>query len=373
MSELEGRILVDMHLSKQGLGANIDSSRPVLASRVFEGRDIQAVLKMVPLIYSLCGQAQSVAAVRAIESAQETPASDDVEKGRELLIRLESLREHLWRIFIDWPQLLGKDSHLALLAPVNQRLTALQKSLNADGVLTLKPGQQDWEPSGVQMEDWAPLNRLISQLMFDPSNDQGQVFPFLLLDQLVEKGWAELGAYSIASLKPLDSTFLATVLRGNKADAFIAQPHWSGQVYETGPFSRMRNHEALQRARQTFGDGVYTRFAARILEVIDQLTEITRLFEGDFKVERLASRGISQVEAVRGLLAHCVDLEGDTVKRYRILAPTEWNFHADGVVKRMLARLESCHEDELIQRVKLLIQAVDPCVGFDVSIKRQAA
>jgi len=65
---------------------------------------------------------------------------------------------------------------------------------------------------------------------------------------------------------------------------------------------------------------------------------------------------------------HMVRLEGEVVRDYRILAPTEWNFHPQGPAAQALARLEAANETDLKAQAELLIAAFDPCVGFEVRV-----
>ena len=81
-----------------------------------------------------------------------------------------------------------------------------------------------------------------------------------------------------------------------------------------------------------------------------------------------AGTGIGQVEAARGHLVHRVVLDDGWVRRYQILAPTEWNFHPAGVVARGLGGLVDSDEPTLRRQAALLINAMDPCVGYDLRV-----
>ncbi len=62
----------------------------------------------------------------------------------------------------------------------------------------------------------------------------------------------------------------------------------------------------------------------------------------------------------RGLLLHWVALEPDgSVADYRVLAPTEWNFHPGGALARTLAALPADAGDA----ARTLAAAFDPCVA----------
>ena len=60
------------------VGAKVLSSRPVLASRVLEGKGIGEALRRVPLLFSICGRAQGVAAAAACEAARGVEADGAV-------------------------------------------------------------------------------------------------------------------------------------------------------------------------------------------------------------------------------------------------------------------------------------------------------
>ncbi|OQW75513.1 MAG: hypothetical protein BVN35_07570 [Proteobacteria bacterium ST_bin11] len=74
--------------------------------------------------------------------------------------------------------------------------------------------------------------------------------------------------------------------------------------------------------------------------------------------------GLAQVQAARGLLIHRLALSQGRVYDYRIVAPTEWNFHPDGVLAQGLKSLQADDADGLRQRAEWLINAVDPCVQY---------
>ncbi|OQX44500.1 MAG: hypothetical protein B0D85_06840, partial [Candidatus Sedimenticola endophacoides] len=77
--------------------------------------------------------------------------------------------------------------------------------------------------------------------------------------------------------------------------------------------------------------------------------------------------GIGHSIAARGQLLHRVKLNGERVAAYQILAPTEWNFHPRGVVARSLAGVAGTRE-QMEQQARLLINAIDLCVSYELSI-----
>jgi Ni,Fe-hydrogenase I large subunit len=72
---------------------------------------------------------------------------------------------------------------------------------------------------------------------------------------------------------------------------------------------------------------------------------------------------IGWVETARGLLVHRVRLDGERIADYRIVAPTEWNFHPEGAFSRGAEALDAADPAALEADVRRLVASLDPCVG----------
>ena len=91
-----------------------------------------------------------------------------------------------------------------------------------------------------------------------------------------------------------------------------------------------------------------------------------------------ANEGLGWCEMARGLLVHWVQLDPQgRIARYRVLAPTEWNLHAQGGAARLLAGLASAASGRVIQggasartfdfaQVRAVAAAYDPCVELHI-------
>jgi Ni,Fe-hydrogenase I large subunit len=66
------------------------------------------------------------------------------------------------------------------------------------------------------------------------------------------------------------------------------------------------------------------------------------------------------------LLLHVVRLRQGKVAEYRIVAPTEWNFHPDGPLAQALSGLAP--GADLAVRAQLVAQSLDPCVAFGIEV-----
>jgi hypothetical protein len=145
---------------------------------------------------------------------------------------------------------------------------------------------------------------------------------------------------------------------------------------ETGPWTRHRLAPAARAA-----DTAWLRFGARLAELVRLAIEPTWLQAGACSTG--PHEAIAWTEMSRGLLLHWVRLRpageaagaatagagsatsGDrVVAAYRVLAPTEWNFHADGALAQWLAGRGAPAPDAAAAR--LAVTALDPCVAFTV-------
>jgi uptake hydrogenase large subunit len=195
-----------------------------------------------------------------------------------------------------------------------------------------------------------------------------------LLARLLEAGHGALGRSRIGALPTLRARDLEHHLGGPApaADAFVARPTWDNLPRETSPLTRQRSASLVHDLLGHFGNGLVTRLAA-------QLTEVARILAADAALNPKAAAadplppgvGLAQVPAARGLLVHRVRLAGDQIADYRILAPTEWNFHPEGVVAAGLAEVWGYAEAaDPRPLARLFITAVDPCVQFDLQVPR---
>ena len=149
--------------------------------------------------------------------------------------------------------------------------------------------------------------------------------------------------------------------------AYARAPHWRGEPAETGPLARMQAHPLVDAVARRFGRSAFARMVAR-------LAELCGFAQGSLPAQgskRLgAGRGIAWVESARGLLLHYAELESGRVRRYGIVAPTEWNFHSRGAFTRGLETTAFASEAAVRRGANLLVQSLDPCTSWHLEIAR---
>jgi Ni,Fe-hydrogenase I large subunit len=78
--------------------------------------------------------------------------------------------------------------------------------------------------------------------------------------------------------------------------------------------------------------------------------------------------GLGTAATARGLLLHQAHVAAGRVVHYRIVAPTEWNFHPDGALPRGLRGRAVADAAAARRDAQLLAQALDPCVACTVEV-----
>src|SRR3954471_5462201 len=91
------------------------SSRMTGIGAMLAGRPMGEALSLVPMLFSLCGMAQGIAAAKACEAAIGITASPAQQAARDLLIMGEMAVSHGWQIAMEWPRLIGDSAEPGLL------------------------------------------------------------------------------------------------------------------------------------------------------------------------------------------------------------------------------------------------------------------
>jgi hypothetical protein len=386
MSDPGGSLDIQLTPSSGGLVCTIASTRPVAAASAFVGRSPHETAARLPLLFSICARAQAGACAGAFEQASGWVASPIIRGRREAAIAAETIREHLWRILLDWPAILGeppgRDDMAAVLALSNRILARLDPAGDLFGVGANSAADH---PLGldVLLTDLTDLltHRVLGvppehflNLIGDPSGFERwcrktETVAARLLRSLLESGEASLGQAPISALPRLSDEDLIARMSAPDWAEFVAHPTWQGQPRETSPFTRVHPLPLIE----AYGPGLLVRLSAQLTEVATGLRLLSRCCAGSASAQpTLASGngvGLGRVFAARGLLAHLVRVEDGRVRDYRILAPTEWNFHPRGVVARALEALPPGPEEQVRRQAELLITAIDPCVAFKLTCK----
>lgn len=390
---IEGKLHIDIYRADGSVSnVAIQSSRPLQAARVFEGKKPDQLHALLPLVYSVCATAQSRAALMASRQALGVDVDEKVDAAEKILVLFETAREHLVRILIDWPQYSGEKSSNPNLAAITRLVPEAKSALfvNADAFsLQAQVSLQRQELESV-------LNTLISLLresvfgclpdnwldnqtlqQFDQWIGTHSTCATCFLEHMMEMNWQQLGRAQPAYLPFLDDNSLHHRLTAIDAESFIAEPTYEGSTCETTSLLRMQSTPLIEALVNEYGNGLLARTTARLVELAgipqrinELLSSISQSKSSNYGLipDAWDGAGIGQVEAARGHLVHRIELKNGRIDRYQILAPTEWNFHPRGIVAQGLQGMDAVDETVLRRQTALLINAVDPCVSYELGV-----
>jgi coenzyme F420-reducing hydrogenase alpha subunit len=384
----QGELSISLVHSNERIYSEITSSRPMQAAKLFVGKTIDQTLQILPLLFNICAQAQAVTFVRAIESAMALPVDNAVEAQREALVTIESLREHSLQILMNWPNHIGEPLNNRKLSDAVQSLNKLIQLLEPRTALRYGATVVE-HPSFQQCALWNYCRALLCNLIFGMPFEQWQqacqvsIMPWAEQEQtqaarfinwLNQQTWKYAGHSSIKLLPEINDVQLVSRL-STEQERFTAQPDWQSTCYEASWFNHQQDNQGIKQLQQQVGNGIYTRSVARLVEIADLMKKLEMFFQSDsvFKkpVSASAVNGLAHTDAARGRLSHYVVIDGGIIEQFFILAPTEWNFHPQGVAADGLNNLNLDDPTSLQLQTDLLIQAIDPCVGYQSHINSE--
>lgn len=353
---LEGEIHIALGAGGSGR-FHILSTRPPLAQRLLAGCTPLTAATRVGLAYTLCGSAQRAACEAACAAAlgeAQTPAQ------APLRILTELVREHVW-------QLLAADgAGPPDPAPlIRLRQTGEDASRLADALSGILNDSLLGEPAGVWLgRDADSLVRWARAGKTRPAQalaqDLAEPLPAAVATPLLPPLWQ----WTREDIQRLASQALA-------APAFCQQPLWQGAPAETGAVARLAGAGPLSSWLKARGRDPAVRWLARL----NELARLPEWLQGEappvLRAWKLGEGlGVAGVETARGLLLHVVRLREGRVADYRILAPTDWNFHPRGPLAEAMQAL--AWDEGTFTRVERLARSLDPCVAFRIELAQDA-
>ncbi len=355
---------------------NLRNTRRNWISMLAPGRNASGLPALVAGLYSLCGRSHQICAGMALAAARGESANAP---GDAQAVQFETASEHVRRIGLEWPALLAGPGRAADAGNANWRASLRQCPLfvpEANPQSPPWPGRMlawlkkewlgmdarqwldRWQSTGPDwLGEWSAqrltgLARLLHDsicLLSFPSDCETSG------PEVMALGWTDDSAHR--SFSDLADRLLAS-------DQFALAPRQSGCAAQTGNWTRHNDPDPLLTQP-------YELLGSRLADLIRLCLPDRAGAGGSGWLARGAiSTGplgaLAWLEMARGLLIHAVRLDPadpDRVLAYQILAPTEWNFHPDGIVAQHLSRMDPAHP-KTDPQVALLMAAYDPCVPF---------
>ena len=359
VASIPAEAIVGQYVLHPGRTPAITGHRPILApgclAGLLQGQDLPRLLRSLGSLFTLCAHAHQQCAQQAYAAAL---AQESGSSPHQNLLWLTT-RDHLRSVALDWPARLMPQQPpdlswlqgcpVALGAAVPQDATVATQQMRA-----LAHWLQTTllhEPLDSWLERCASDQSLLAWCHAQPTRSA----PAQAL--LHAEPLCALPAVALQPLPAGDADALkalANVL-WNDAD-FCQHPTWLGRCAETGPWVRCSHPGGVMRTP-------WTRLASRLRELVElaalaQTGQPASLAHGALTLA--TGCGVAWCEMARGLLLHSVRIDDQgRVQDYRVLAPTEWNFHPEGNLGQAVASLAP--DDRGLAR--LLAAAFDPCVA----------
>lgn len=313
---------------------------------VFLGRTPPDAAALARILFSLCPEAQSIAAEAAGEAALGR-ASDAHSQSRALRVLCERLGEMLRASVLQWP---------CETPPAREHVDAVRLALN---VLRSLP---DRDETGLSLASVEVAAKTLGLRDFPRG------------DGLFTQQWAEAQADEPNFIvREYKSEFLGSADDEAVAHAMTEQ-HFS--LAPVLPGRRVETGAAARRASAGFMPTLAGRMAARFADMAATLDAIHAVLAGGASPPDLLTarnlgpgEGFAVLDSARGRLYHRVRLDwAGRIVEYAIVAPTEWNFHPDGPFVRLLRGAWIGSGAAARRRVERLAFVFDPCVGVEAKV-----
>ncbi len=361
-----GSVTISVSLARDAVCAvEVKSVRPPALARLFEGRAPSEAPRLAGQIFSLCGFAQATASRLALAKASGESVSGEARVFAAAGLLAERIFETLRPLVMQWP---GKLTATAQ-ASAGQHL---REALKASRTI-ISMAESGWESPRVLADARDALRQSASAIGVPASGAEptkGSLLETITQDLTRDDIFPRR---PVEALEGQDDDEVVGLLV--KAETYAQRPSLSGRIIETGPYSRMRQRQATDAGR-----ALSTRLSARIADLSASLSQLDAITEGraveldGLMCDGVASgHGYGAVECARGRLYHAARLGSDgLIAQYRILAPTEWNFHPAGPFVETLLSSRIGAGDMARLRIAKLAALFDPCVAFDITVKEIA-
>lgn len=292
---------------------SVQLERP-LVSRLFLGQAPGFVTRIVPILYTLCAQAQGAASRAALAAAQgqKAPREDSA------VLWIEALHEHFWRLLLDWPLALGlpqaKEAFVAWRGARQGKEVGAATAYLFESVLLGMPaavwrtGDQIPAADSLAGRCLAHLDAVENDAEFDP-----------------------------APLTP--GEWLA---------------YWRAERIEP---PGLRHPSSIGKA-----------WLARLREAVDAALALESGAPYPLAMAGENGWGIGQTLTARGVLTHGAKIEDGVVTAYRVWAPTDRLFAHAGPLAILLGDRQWPDMDAARRALEQAVLALDPCLPYTVKV-----
>jgi len=386
---------------------------------IIEGRDPMDALVLTPRVCGICGHAQLMACVHALEDVYKScdvflNITDKAKILRDITLDAEIIQNHIkWLYFITVPILFkikGEEY------PKDKIFKALKISTLATKLIAtfagqwphnsyMIPGGVVCDPTYVEVfqaksyideiidffEEEIVKDSLQNLVNIDSYKEMFSKEGLLkeLVDIMHEHNIADLGMAhdrfltlgensifkSAKSIKTTTRAVSEKYIQEESLDfTYAKNVKYNGKFYEVGPLARamVAKNPLAKSIHRVHKDSVLNRIVMKILEIAYLANHIKKglekidICEPSYvkpmvKIENLEGVGNGFAEAARGSLYHSIEIKNGKIKRYNIITPTQWNLGNsidDEELSTIQQALLGLENEEL---VSLVFRSFDEC------------
>lgn len=373
--------LAGQYQLRPGCQPGVLGQRPVLGAgrlgQLLRGQHGDEVTRSLGSVFTLCAHAHRRTAELALAAALGPRQAVGPASPPAALV-LETARDHLRSMALDWPQRLPEagaaGTDLQWLRDCPLPLVARYAPTDNAAAMAQLGQLRAWleerflgQPIGQWLQD-----KHAPEAFADWCQTQATHLPparcLSIWHPLASRLQIPASCLQVLHQDPgLQSQQLTELAQAMVAATdFVQQPTWRGQCAENGPWTRLRHGPQQDGTRRS----AWWRLSARWLELLALANAEANPMNSAAPLLSSGSLWLAQGQALgwcemaRGLLLHWVQLDAEGgVLDYRVLAPTEWNFHPQGALARAVAALNP-HDQ---RSAAMLAAAFDPCVSCTVA------
>jgi hypothetical protein len=322
----------------------VRQNRPQVTQSL-RGVPINEALRIVPSLLPVCGVAQAIAASRASSAARQRAFSQDQLANQANALWREQALAAVWRLTIDWPDLLQQPRDLKTLK------RARQSSSDAELANILKQLLPGLEAISTveQLLDWSTRESGCAATLARRAREAG-------------------------ASQPDDPRSLCSgeELQG-RARRALTQAHYDSckpqaEPTTTGPLAMARSG-LVRQLRTQLGNSSLTRLLAMIIDsqlIAETLANAPASETAGGQREIVPGTGLGWATTARGPVFHQIALDEDqSVADWRVLAPTDWHFTPQGPLVKALTRV--LHDGESEECRRLTVASFDPCAPWTLT------
>lgn len=402
ITKIEGHASLALQIDK-GVIKRCELSS-VEGSRYFEGllkdRHYSEASEISSRICGICSCAHTIAAIMAIENALKLKVSEQTYRLRKLITIAERIRSHATHLyFFTLPDYLGYESALEMIPQhKNEVKSALRLMKLGNDMIKVFAGR-----------DLHPVSATIGGTLKIPTNEELNIiqkrleslkkdamktanlfeklnYPkftteseFFSVHNNKEYGILE-GSLISKNKKYLKHNYLNYLKEYHEPYSTANFVVKEGKSYSVGALARINNNHSqlsktakniLKKSKIKFpNNNIFINNYAQAIELVhyfDEAIDICKNFkpknESIIKPKIKKGRGVSVIEAPRGLLFHDYELDKNgNIVHANIITPTAQNLRSmQDDIRAYTSTILKHPRDKIVLEIEKLIRAYDPC------------